>query len=198
MRIFNFILIGLLVSLNLPSFGQPNSEDSLVPNSSIPNRREFPVDPLVDPCVDFHAYACGPVERSFKLREDRSTHTFAFGDSAERLLHKKMSFFKNIEGETSLGPREKQFKSFYLACMNDQTGGLVEVGFLQKMVSELKEINTAKDFMAYQINRIKNGSGSLFQFESGSNMTDPNTFDIALSIKLMNLPEHSYYENAIL
>ncbi|MBK7962400.1 MAG: M13 family metallopeptidase [Bdellovibrionales bacterium] len=197
MKLVNIIAVGFLTSANLLCLSVVQAANNGTPASSaIPERREFPVDRQVDPCNDFHAYACGPVERSFKLRDDRSSHTFAFNDSAERLLEKKMSFFKNIQTEAKLGPRELQFKNFYLACMNEATGASDETRALKNMLTELNSVTNARAFVASQIRGLKNGSGSLIDFDSGSNMTDPTIHDIALMIKLMNLPEHSYYENA--
>src|SRR5271155_5453876 len=72
-------------------------------SSEIPARREFPVNPAFRPCDDFYQYACSKVNESFKLREDRSYHDFAFSDSSERLLEAKKKFMKEL-GQASGAP----------------------------------------------------------------------------------------------
>ena len=85
-----------------------NTTKTIIPSSKIPEKREFPLNEKVSPCDNFHDYVCSSVESSFKLREDRSEHTFAFNDSAERLLLLKRKFLKNIKGEKKLSVRGQQ------------------------------------------------------------------------------------------
>ena len=64
-------------------------------SSIIPDKREFPVNNEINPCVNFYDYACSKVIDSFELREDRSHHSFSFNDAAERLLEFKKKYFEN-------------------------------------------------------------------------------------------------------
>ena len=64
-------------------------EPKVEPSSVIPEIRKFETDSRINPCDDFHQYVCSNVETQFKLRDDRSVHTFAFDDSDERILEKK-------------------------------------------------------------------------------------------------------------
>src|SRR5690606_37680913 len=85
-----------------------HASSKIKPSSEIPEKRDFPLNTKVNACDDFHKYVCSEVESSFKLRDDRSMHTFAFNDSSERLLEKKKLFMKNLDKEKDLSPRAKQ------------------------------------------------------------------------------------------
>lgn len=166
------------------------------PSSEIPAKRDFPINAKINPCEDFHKYVCSEVEAAFKLREDRSRHTFSFSDSSERILEAKKNFFAEIGKQKSLNSRSIQIKDNYLACMNDSTGGKNERKTLKKMQEEIDAVKNVGDFAKYQVAQIKRGTASFISFDVYSNQDNPKVNDIYLSVELMNLPEHSYYENA--
>ena len=116
-------------------------------SSEIPEKRIFEVDPSVNPCDDFHAYVCGKAENSFQMREDRSSHTFAFSDSSERILEKKKSFFKNIDSEKKLKPRTEQMRAFYKACMNEEVAIVDEKRLVGELLKEVEQIQTMDQFI---------------------------------------------------
>ena len=72
----------------------------MTPSSAIPDRRVFTLNTNVNPCDDFHQYVCSDVEASFKLRDDRSSHTFSFDDSDERIYSTLyLSTYRTFEGK---------------------------------------------------------------------------------------------------
>lgn len=164
-------------------------------SSEIPEKREFPLSSKFKPCDDFHKYVCDEVESGFKLRDDRSRHSFAFNDSSERILEAKKKFFADIRTETKLTPRTQQVKDFYQACMNQPEGLRQEKRALKELVAETRAIKTAQEFLEYQIANIEKGKPSLFWFGTNGNQEQPKTNDIIFMSDIMNLPEHSYYEN---
>ncbi len=89
------LALGLCLSacVSTPS-GKDGQDAAKGASSEIPERREFPVSDNIKPCDDFYQYACKEVVDNFKLRPDRSRHTFAFSDSRERLLEKKKAFLR--------------------------------------------------------------------------------------------------------
>ncbi len=166
------------------------------PSSVIPAKREFPVNTKVNPCEDFHKYVCSEAEAAFKLREDRSRHTFSFSDSSERILEAKKTFFAEISKQKSLNARSMQIKDNYMACMNENTGAAKEKSTIKKLHSEVDVLKSAKAFAKYQIDQMKAGKSSFIGFDVYSNQENPDINDIYLNVELMNLPEHTYYENA--
>lgn len=180
------ILLLTLIGLPLVSFTKE-------PSSAIPNKREFPLSTQYKPCDDFHKYVCDEAEKSFKLREDRSHHTFAFNDSAERLLDAKKKFFANINKEKNLSPRGLQVKNYYLACMNENAGKKQEVAFIKNLVSEIKNLKSIQEFADFQIRNIAEGKYSFVWFDINANQDQPKVNDLLMGSQLMQLPERSYY-----
>jgi putative endopeptidase len=166
------------------------------PTSEIPARREFPVNSEVNPCEDFHKYVCSIAESRFKLRDDRSHHTFAFNDSRERLLDAKKDFMKNLPKEKKLTPRARQIKDFYMGCMDTKMRAKEEKAKLAQVEKELKRISHAKDFIKYLNAQTFDGDMNFVYFYDTPNMDDPHKLDIGLGANLMDLPDQSYYEKA--
>ena len=165
------------------------------PSSEIPAVRKFELNTSINPCDDFHSYVCSNVESSFKLRDDRSAHTFAFDDSFERILEKKKDFFKNIESEKKLAPRSAQFRNFYQACMNEKASAAEERMLVSELSKEMAKIKTIEQFVDLNRANLTNEKWSILSYQSLPNTDDPLKYDITFDVNLMCLPEHSYYDN---
>ncbi|MEY4615413.1 MAG: hypothetical protein RJB66_373 [Pseudomonadota bacterium] len=165
-------------------------------SSDIPTRREFPLSDSVNPCENFHDYVCSKVESSFKLRDDRSKHTFAFNDSAERLLLDKRKFLREIKQEKKLSARGQGLKNNYLACMDDKGGAKAEKSKIGELTKQIKSLKTVDQFRDAQVGNLAKGIDSLIEVGEAENAGDPTIYDLYVGIKFMNLPDHSYYENA--
>jgi len=176
---------------------QKQSESSQVgPSSAIPDKREFPLSQSVNPCDDFHAYVCDQALSGFKLRDDRSMHTFAFNDSSERILEKKKSFFLNIDSEKKLAPRALQMKDYYKACMNEKSSVKEEKQLVTDLKKDIAQVKTLKDFIELNIKNMTNEKWSFIGYDITPNIDNPKIYDITFDLGLMFLPEHSYYDNA--
>ncbi len=168
---------------------------AVVPSSEIPEVRKFELSTKVEPCQDFHAYVCSNVEASFKLRDDRSSHTFAFDDSDERLLEKKKDFFKNINQEKKLSKRSLQFKDYYQACMNETSAANEEKALVQELVNEVASIKTVEDYIKINQANMINEKWSIMSYDIIPNIDNPLVYDLTFDVNIMALPEHTYYEN---
>lgn len=164
--------------------------------TAIPEVRKFELNSAVNPCDDFHAYVCSKVESQFKLRDDRSAHTFAFDDSDERILEKKKDFFRNIDREKKLSPRSQQMKDYYKACMDVTAGIRDEKKLVQELKAEMAAVKTLPQFLALNRANLTNDKWSVIGYGLLPNIDDPLTYDITFGVPLMGLPEHSYYDNA--
>ncbi|WP_176736894.1 M13 family metallopeptidase [Oligoflexus tunisiensis] len=168
-------------------------------SSAIPERREFPVNESINPCVDFYAYACSKAVDSFALRPDRSSHTFAFDDSAERLLEKKKSFLKTIAAAarkgTKLPPRSQTLATVYNACMNPAAGAREEKNRLAEALQRLATIKDHAAFSRFLADERKLARTSFLGIGNLANQSQPDVYDFYFVAQAMSLPERSYYEN---
>ncbi|MFZ3230425.1 MAG: M13 family metallopeptidase [Pseudobdellovibrio sp.] len=183
------LVFGLLFSLGIAANADAGK------SSAIPEKRDFILDKSINPCQDFHQYVCNTVEKNFKLRDDRSAHTFAFDDSDERLLEKKKDFFKNIFKEKNFSPRSLQLKDFYLACMNQKSAASEEKVLVSKLVQDVKKMKTIDDFIKANLENLTNDKWSIVSYEIMPNIDDSSIYDMTFDVNLMGLPEHSYYDN---
>lgn len=164
------------------------------PSSKIPDRREFLLNTKIKPCDDFHKYVCSNVEASFKLRDDRSIHTFSFSDSEERLLEIKKKFMKELPLQKYLDPRSEQIRDFYLSCMNGPDKSISEKAEVLRLTLELDKFKEAKEILQHSHSSLPKGFGNLISLWSSPNMDNPKKVDALLLSSLMLLPDHKYYE----
>lgn len=166
------------------------------PSSKIPDKREFPVNPKVNACEDFHQYVCSNVESSFKLREDRSIHTFAFHDSAERILEVKKTFMRELPLKKDLDVRTSQVREFYLSCMNGPEKAKSEKKAVIRVVNEVKKLDSAEKLLTYSYENVSQGLNEFVNLDASQDMDDPKKNLPMIRSNFMQLPDHNYYENA--
>jgi putative endopeptidase len=188
-------LMVFLSMFGLGSYAAAVNPPKFKPSSAIPERREFPVSPGISPCDDFYGYACSEALARFKLRDDRSSHTFAFNDSNERLLKTKESFLKDLgKPGVKRTPRTEALSVVYQACMNPKAAALEERTFLKMRAAEIESIASPESLANDWQRAGQRGDVRLFDFGDISNLDDPRSSDVYVLPELMSLPERSYYD----
>jgi putative endopeptidase len=163
-------------------------------SSEIPKRREFPLNEKVNPCENFYNYVCSNVNDSFELRPDRSSHTFSFSDSDERILEYKKEYFKNLNLVDAKDPKEKMIKEYYVSCMNEEARGKEEKSLVADQMKTIMSFSKKEEFIKWAQQNILKPEFSLVGFSTSENLDNPDVHDVILSIGLHSLPERSYYE----
>lgn len=182
----------LISSLALAAQAKPTTAPA--PSSKIPEKREFPLNEAINPCEDFHKYVCSKAEASFKLRDDRSIHQFAFSDSRERLLEVKKKFMRELPLQKNLDPRTQQIRDVYVSCMNAPEKAKEEKSLVIKFTKEINALNSTEELVRYSNTYIHRGLGNLLSLWATNNLDDSNKMDAMLYTSLMQLPDHKYYE----
>ncbi len=167
------------------------------PSSDIPERREFPVNDNINPCENFYEYACSNAVSSFKLREDRSNHTFAFSDSRERILEKKKSFLKELSDKLAknekLSDRSARLATVYSACMDPEARKKEELAEVKKLTSELAKIKNRDQFLKFLAAKRDAAEPSFVSVGATVNQDKPELYDFYFAADMQTLPERSYY-----
>lgn len=167
------------------------------PSSEIPDRREFPVNPAISPCENFYEHACSNVISSFKLRDDRSAHTFAFSDSRERILERKKNFLKELsakmQAKEKLSPRSETLAKVYGACMDVDARKAEELAKVKSTVEAVNALKTREAFLGYLQQQRDRSEYSFVGIGDAPNQDNPDFNDFYFVTDMMTLPERSYY-----
>lgn len=163
-------------------------------SSVIPERREFPIRENLNPCDNFYEHVCRGVIDSFKLREDRSHHTFSFSDSAERILEKKKDYFKNLSKIKPESKREESLKNYYLACMDEKSKASQESREKTRIQTLTKAWKNKEDTAKWLEDSYLSAENSPLDWGPISNFDTPLKSDLYLTTGYMTLPEKSYYK----
>ena len=194
----NKYLFGLAALMVFACSHKPVAPPAVASNKSsvIPAKRDFPVNPKVNPCENFFDYACSSVVDSFQLRDDRSRHDFAFDDSNERILDFKKNYFITLSTAKPTSEREAQLKNVYAACMNEPGRASEEKALVSDAKTKLASFKSRDELLSFLQSRMVTGERTLLEFENVANQAKPTKNDLALGFDLMSYPEKSYYENA--
>ena len=163
-------------------------------SSKIPDRRDFPVNHDINACKDFYGYTCSKTNESFKLREDRSRHAFAFHDSAERILEAKKEYFKKLQSLKPGSAKEEMLKNYYTACIDGDAGKTDELLLVVRIQRELEGLNTRKEIVDFFASKTETADEAPVEFGVIANQDNPDYNDIYLLPVFMTLPEKTYYE----
>ncbi len=169
-------------------------------SSEIPLKRVFPINPKISPCENLYEHACSKTIESFQLRADRKRHSFAFSDSAERILEFKKNYLLDLSKNSlpNAGADSEltgQVKNFYLSCMNKDARAKEEVSLVQSTIKNQNMISSKDLWVKGQVLKMHSGKSGFLGYGMEDNFDDSRKSDLMIGVGYSFLPEKSYAKN---
>jgi putative endopeptidase len=187
MRALRLVLIVLLLVPAL-SFSQPAPSTKPGPGFSIDN-----IDTSVDPCVDFHQYACGNWIKNSEIPPDRAAWQ-SFSELAESNLEVERKILeKAAGGGAGRNAIDQKIGDLYASCMDEKA---VDSKGMAPLKPELDRIAAVKD-KARLMDEIAHihliGPNPLFNFFSNSDLHNADQVIAYIDQGGLSLPDRDYY-----
>lgn len=162
-----------------------------LPETPPPGVDRSALDPSVDPCDDFYAFACGGWIASTEIPADRPAWTRSFSEIQERNLVLLRRILEDAARGELDAPYAKQLGDSWLACMDEG-----QEGSLATLREELARIDAIEDpqALAAAVARLQlGGAAAFFRFGSIPDYRDVNQVIGNADQGGLGLPDRDYY-----
>jgi putative endopeptidase len=151
------------------------------------------LDPAIDPCTDFYAYACGRWIAQNPIPADRSSWG-RFNELSERGEYiLKDILEKAAAGDSHRSAIEQKIGDYYGSCMDEAT---IEAKGIEPLQADLKAIAglKSKKQISSEIALLhRKGVNALFRAGSGADFKDASHEIAQVGQGGLGLPERDYY-----
>ena len=191
MRLFRLVFVCLIMMS--AGFAQTASSDHSSPAKSSPGFSLDAIDKTVDPCVDFHQYACGNWLKNNEIPADQATWG-TFLDLRERNLEVEHQILEKASaGGAGRDAIDQKIGDLYGSCMDEKK---VNAEGISPLKPELERIAAVKD-KTQLIDEIARthmiGAGGLFRLEASSDMHNAGEVIAYIDQGGLTLPDRDYY-----
>lgn len=175
-----FWLVALLFSMKL---------------QATPPKREFALNPLINPCDNFYQHVCSNEIQKFKMPAGRSRYTFFYADAYERFMDRTTDFFLDLKETPNPSPRAQQILDFMASCKNEKARQTEETLSVRETLKKIQTLQNRAELIDYVQQQTNEGRLYLFSLFGAAHTSDPKKWRIQIASNWLSLPEKSSYQN---
>lgn len=157
--------------------------------------RPFPVSPKISPCENFYQYVCSEEINSFVLPPGRSRYTFFFSDAYENFVKTEKTFVNRLVSQTGGSPYAQQIRSFYKACINEESRLKEERQWVEEFSTSIQKIKTRTELLEFILALQEKGQIDFVALSNAPNTKDVEQWRLQVEVPWNTLSEKSYYAN---
>ena len=151
------------------------------------------MDTSVDPCVDFHKYACGNWMTSHPLPADRARFG-RFNELQDRNERVELDILQGAAASTAKRSEiDQKIGDFYTSCMDTATINKKGIEPIKPEMERIAEMEGAEGIVAEVARLHRMGVGVVFGFAAQPDPKDSNKMIAGLRQGGLALPDRDYY-----
>jgi len=150
------------------------------------------MDPAVDPCQDFFAYACGGFVKNTVIPGDRATWgtTESIQKQNEELLRGVLESATSSPGDD---PLLRKIGDYYASCVDEATIDRAGAAPIKPLLDRIARVKDDKTLAAAVIELHANGVFPLFDISPQQDFKDATQMIAGLDQNGLGLPDRDYY-----
>lgn len=198
MTLMIFVFLGDSSEAASKKDSSPENQAPMTADLEIPKERKFPKNKKISPCENYYDYVCSRVNESFTLPRDKSSYSFAFSDSNERIFRQKNKFLQSLlkgNAQETLSARLQQPVNYYQSCINQDARIAEEKEWLRTIPQKVKRIKSLSALISWMNQDVLKGGFGFFDFYVLKSKKGFDHYETGLIKDFMKLPHRKFYED---